>query len=30
MVDEQTQLKLLGFFETKDGMIEPACEQFPK
>jgi hypothetical protein len=28
MVDEQTQLKFSGFYETKDEMVEPTCEQF--
>jgi hypothetical protein len=27
MVDERIQLKFSDFFETKNGMIEPACEQ---
>jgi hypothetical protein len=30
MVDERTQLKFSDFFETKNGMIEPTCEQFQK
>jgi hypothetical protein len=31
LVDEATQLKCLSdFFQTKDGMIKPACEQFHK
>jgi hypothetical protein len=28
IVDEQTQLKCSNFFETKNGMVEPTCEQF--
>ena len=27
MVDERTQLKFSDFFDTKDGMVEPTCEQ---
>jgi hypothetical protein len=27
LVDEQTQLKFVDFFETKNRMIEPTCEQ---
>jgi hypothetical protein len=28
IVYEQTQLKFSNFFETKNGMVEPTCEQF--
>jgi hypothetical protein len=30
MVDERTNLKFSDFFGTKDGMIEPTCEQIGK
>ena len=30
MVDEHAQLKFSDFHETKNGMVEPACEQFKK
>jgi hypothetical protein len=30
LVDERTQLKFVDFFEKKNGMIEPTCEQFKK
>ena len=30
MVDERTQLKFSNFLDTKNGMIEPTCEQFQK
>jgi hypothetical protein len=30
LVDEQTQLKFVDFFETKNWMVEPMCEQFKK
>ena len=30
MVDERTQLKFSDFYDTKDGMIEPMCEQLHK
>ena len=28
MVDERTQLKFSDFYTTKNGMVEPTCEQF--
>jgi hypothetical protein len=28
MVDERTNLKFSNFFKTKNGMVEPTCEQF--
>jgi len=30
MVDERTQMKFTDFFETKNGMVEPTCEQLYK
>ncbi|MGH7955289.1 MAG: reverse transcriptase domain-containing protein [Gloeomargaritales cyanobacterium] len=30
MVDERTNLKFSNFFESKDGMVEPTCEQLGK
>ena len=30
MVEERTQLKFSDFYPTKNGMIEPTCEQFQK
>ena len=27
MVDQKTGMKISNFFETKDGMVEPACEK---
>ncbi len=30
MVDEYTQLNFSDFFETKNGMVEPTCEQLHK
>jgi hypothetical protein len=30
MVEERTQLKFSDFYPTKNGMIEPTCEQFYK
>jgi hypothetical protein len=30
MVDERTQLKFSNFFQTKNGMVEPTCEQFQR
>jgi len=30
MVDKKTQLKFSDFYKTKDGMIEPTCEQLFK
>jgi len=30
MVDERTQLKFSNFYPTKNGMVEPTCEQFHK
>jgi hypothetical protein len=30
MVDKRTQLKFSNFYPTKNGMVEPTCEQFQK
>jgi len=30
MVNERTQLKFSGFFETKNGMVEPTCKQMER
>ena len=30
IVDELTQLKILNFFETNDGMFEPTCVKLKK
>lgn len=28
MVDEYSELKFSGFYPSKNGMVEPTCEQF--
>ena len=30
MVDEMTKMKWSNFYEKKDGMVKPTCEQFEK